>query len=231
MGRNRSQDGQRPCLRAFLKAALPLALLWAMAFLHGCSGPGNSASLSRGAMPPVSAAQGVARIHALPTLFNLAEGLVYQLEENARQGSLSGMPLVVTSSVSIDNLAETSRFGRLLGEAIGSELFRRGADVRDIRNTGSLQVMPLEGEMALSRQAQMLAKEVDAQAVVVGTYGLTDASVVVNIRMLDIATGRIFSVAMSEIARTSTIESMLHPEGFSAGGELGGPTTFDRLQE
>jgi TolB-like protein len=177
------------------------------------------------------AGQGVVRIHALPTLFNLAEGLVYQLEENARQGALGGMPVVVTSAVSIDNLAETSRFGRLLSEAIGSELFRRGADVRDIRNTGSLQVMPLEGEMALSRQAEMLARQVDAQAVVVGTYGLTDASVVVNIRMLDIATGRIFSVAMSEIARTSTIESMLHPEGFSQGGELGGPTTFDRLQE
>ena len=209
-------------MRLFIASALILAAA-------GCSGGVRSTAIRTG-QEQGPAAIGVVQVSAMPTIFHLAQGLVSQLEANARSGILEGNTVAVTTSVSIDDLTETSRFGRLLSEAIGSELFRHGAEVKEIRNTGSLNVVPLEGELALSRRAKLLADEVDASAVLVGTYGLTDSSVVVNIRLVDMASGRICSVAMAEIARTSTIESMLSPEGLGSGLSAM-PSTFDRLQQ
>ena len=213
------------CAGTVVRLLTAAALIFAAA---GCSH--KTASVHETGRDRGPAAIGVVQVSAMPTIFHLAQGLVSQLEANARSGILEGNTVAVTTSVSIDDLTETSRFGRLLSEAIGSELFRHGAEVKEIRNTGSLNVVPLEGELALSRRAKLLADEVDASAVLVGTYGLTDSTVVVNIRLVDMASGRICSVAMAEIARTSTIESMLNPEGLGSGSG-GLPSTFDRLQE
>jgi TolB-like protein len=60
---------------------------------------------------------------------------------------------------------------------------------------------------------EKLAEDVDARAVLAGTYGVGATSVVVNIRMIDFMTGDIISVAMTELARTKAIDSLLlNPE-------------------
>ncbi len=216
-----------------------LLLILGILMAGGCSGPGRHTihdpafDFRAGDGAESASSSAVAMSHVFPTIFNLAQGLACQLQQNARQDITNGYPMIVTSSVSIDNLSVSSRFGRVLSESISSELFRKGADIRDIRQMDGVVAIPRRGEMALSRNVTELAKELEASAVLVGTYGLTDSSVIVNIRLIEIGTGRLISVAMAEIARTNTVESMINADTHQMEARMEGPepTTYDKLQD
>jgi len=166
---------------------------------------GQPVTRDRGAIRPAVA--------AMPTIFHVAAGIASQIRANMRGESLQEWPCIVTTLADIDDLQRSSRFGRVLAEAIGSELFKQGGVVRDVRSARSLFVQPQNGELILSRDVEKLAEDVDARAVLAGTYSVGATSVVVNIRMIDFMTGDIISVAMTELARTRTIDSLLlNPE-------------------
>ncbi len=144
-----------------------------------------------------------------PTIFNVAQGLALQLQQNMREGSLADYPCVVTTLAQIDRLDKSSRFGRVMAEAIGAEIFRQGGNVREVRTAESIMLEPQEGEFSLSREASEIDSSVDADAVVVGTYGVGRHSVAITVRMIDIQNHNVLSVAMTEIARTETVDSLL----------------------
>ncbi len=144
-----------------------------------------------------------------PTIFNVAQGLALQLQQNMRDGSLADYPCVVTTLAQIDRLDKSSRFGRVMAEAIGAEIFRQGGSVREVRTADSIMLEPNEGEFSLSREASEIGSSVDADAVVVGTYGVGRHSVAITLRMIDIQNHSVLSVAMTEIARTEAVDSLL----------------------
>ncbi len=161
----------------------------------------------------VSSGQGgemMAYAHPLPTIFHVAEGLAAQLKANLRDDDLGNYQCIVTTIVDIDDLTRSSRFGRLLAEALGSEIFRQGGNVVEIRSGRALMVAPKNGELTLTRDAKELSKDVHADSVVVGTYAVGESSVAVTIRLLDIPSNRLLSVAMTELARTPTIDQLLY---------------------
>ncbi len=172
-------------------------------------------------------AQAQPRSHAYsamyPAIFNVAQGLALQLQQNLRDGSLSEHPCIVTTLADIDDLSRSSRFGRVMAEALGAEIFRQGGVVREARMTGSIALEPGEGEFALSRNAVETAKSVAASAVVAGTYGVGIQSVAVTVKLVDITTGNVLSVAMAEIARTPAVDSLLDASSEPT------PTVYDRL--
>ncbi len=144
-----------------------------------------------------------------PTIFNVAQGLALQLQQNMRDGSLADYACVVTTLAQIDSLDKSSRFGRVMAEAIGAEIFRQGGNVREVRTADSIMLEPEEGEFSLSREASEIANSIDADAVVVGTYGVGRHSVAITVRMIDIQNRNVLSVAMTEIARTEAVDSLL----------------------
>ena len=158
-----------------------------------------------------------------PTIFHVARGLALQLDRNMRDGSLAEHPCVVTTLADIDNLSKSSRFGRVMAEALGAEMFRQGAAVRDVRTADSIMLESAQGEFVLSREADEIKDNISAGAVVAGTYGIGRHSVAITIRLIDMKTRGILSVAMAEIARNRTVDSMI-----KAGTEPS-PTVYDRL--
>ena len=165
--------------------------------------------------------------NVMPTIFQVAQGLAFQLRQNLREDDLRAWPCIVTSFADIDNLNSSSRFGRLLAEAVSSQLFRQGAVIRDVRSAKSLFVQPRNGELILSRNAKSLAKQMDARAVIAGTYGKGASSVAVNIRMIDLQTRAVVSVAMTELARTPAIEALLGREKKTGKMDTPLPTAYD----
>ena len=80
-------------------------------------------------------------------------------------------PLIIATFVNVNNLEESSSFGRILSEQIGSRFVQRGLKVIELKlRQDSIFIGEGKGEFLLSRDIQELSKTYNAAAVVVGTY-------------------------------------------------------------
>lgn len=124
------------------------------------------------------------------------------------RGNTAG-PIAVTTFVDIDNLYQSSTFGRILGEQLMSELSMLGYNVIELRQAEAMQIMYDQGELGLSRDIHTLKKHRDLSAIVVGTYAISPVRVYVNARLLDPETSMIVSVGSVEMAKTGEIARLL----------------------
>lgn len=141
-------------------------------------------------------------------LFNA--GVIFIAEQIDRNVSLDDrqLPTVVNSIVDLNNLAETSAFGRLVGEHLIHELQVRGWPVSDIRLSKNL-IINDSGEFSLSRDLRRLRDLMPAANVVTGTYTATKDGVLLNIRVLNLETGRIVSSAQTRFVRDRFLASLV----------------------
>lgn len=123
-------------------------------------------------------------------------------------GNLSG-PIVVTTFVDVNNLYETSSFGRILSEQLISELSMRGFNVIELRLAEALQIMNDKGEFGLSRDLATLKREHKISTIVTGTYATSPDRVYLNVRMIDPKTSFINSVGSVEMAKSEEIARLL----------------------
>jgi len=144
-----------------------------------------------------------------PDFFGLGEEVAQQLARNFHHGKATGMSLMLTTMVEVDNLYATSRFGRTFTESLSTRLFRHGFGVVEIRKASEVLVKNNSGELMLSRDAKMLAKEQRVHGIVVGIYSLTPQTVILNVRILDAASQDVLSVAGVEIQRSGNINHLL----------------------
>jgi TolB-like protein len=102
-----------------------------------------------------------------------------------KQGIYAKQPLLVSSFVNIDNLQQSSTFGRVIAEQIGSRFAQHGYKIIEMKmRTGSIFVQEKTGELVLSRQLREISFQHDAYAVVVGTYGESKESVYVTAKLV-----------------------------------------------
>lgn len=124
------------------------------------------------------------------------------------RGSASA-PIAVATFVDLDNLYDSSTFGRLLAEQLMSELSMKGYNVIEIRHSDALQVMADQGEFGLSRDTGRLRTHQDISGLVVGTYTVSPVRVYVNARLIDPASSIILSSGTVEMSKTDEITQML----------------------
>lgn len=118
----------------------------------------------------------------------------------ARSHSLAkDRPLIVTTMVSVDDLNQSSTFGRLASQMLSNRLSQQGYLVQDATLMRALEVKPETGELVLSRDASKLSGSIHAQAVVAGTYAVAYKEVYLNIRLLNALDGSILSSVDVEI--------------------------------
>ena len=149
------------------------------------------------------------RLAALaPDFFGVGEELARQLIANQREGG-DGDRLIFTTLVNLDDLHQTSKFGRTLSESLATQLFQHGYGVVELRKTASIMVLDKTGEMVLSRDTVRLAGQYEANALVAGTYSLTPKTVIINVKMLDVRSQEVLSVAGMELERSAPINYLL----------------------
>ncbi len=103
-------------------------------------------------------------------------------------------PVFITTPVNNDNLKKSSSFARSLQNSIAAEFVRQGFAVKEIKLRGNVVINQGEGEFMLSRDLMELKEKQRAQAVVVGTYTLTDRVMYLSIRLVRPGDGSILSV-------------------------------------
>lgn len=94
------------------------------------------------------------------------------LERNLKADLSKDQPLIVASFVNVDNLTQSSTFGRMLAEHVASRLSQKGYKIIELRlRQTSIFIKEGKGEFMLSRDVRDLGREHNAAAVVVGAYG------------------------------------------------------------
>lgn len=116
-------------------------------------------------------------------LANLVYDAAQMLGERS-EGLAKDRPIIVTTIVSVDDLKQSTTFGRLVSELIANRLEQRGYLVRDVRYMGALELRPETGERVLSREASKVSRSINAQAVVAGTYAIGGWKIYLNLRLL-----------------------------------------------
>jgi len=111
-------------------------------------------------------------------------GLCKKLLTNAREGVADEYAVMVSTFVNLNNLYATSSLGRYLAEQMIGELQLAGVEVVEVRKSPGILVSRNHGEYGLSRDMDELAFVQPVQAMVVGTYSVTDGEIFVNARLL-----------------------------------------------
>lgn len=93
-------------------------------------------------------------------------------------------PVLVATLVNNNNLADTSNFGRTLQNHIATGLVARGYAVKEMKLRHDLLVQAQRGEFMLSRHLSDLVTKQRAQAVVIGTYSMSNRVMYLSVRLV-----------------------------------------------
>ncbi len=92
--------------------------------------------------------------------------------------------ILVASFVNIDNLEESSTFGRTVSEYIASRLTQNGYKVVEMKLRRSVFMKKDAGEFVLSRDLDEIRTRHNAQSIVLGTYSVAKSVVYISARMV-----------------------------------------------
>jgi TolB-like protein len=94
-----------------------------------------------------------------------------KLADNVAQAIEPSDTLIVASFVNVNNLEESSSFGRIIAEQIASRFAQRGQKIIELKlRQNSIFISEGKGEFMLSRDLREISRTHNASAVVVGTY-------------------------------------------------------------
>ena len=141
-------------------------------------------------------------------------GLIYEAADRVVDAAVNAglsrdKPIIIATSVNVDDLADSSTFGRLASQLVSSRLAQRGYMVRDVTYTQALVITPETGEMVLSREASKIAAENDAQAVVAGAYAVGGQKIYLNLRMLAASNGQVMSAVDVSVPLNEDTQRMI----------------------
>jgi len=101
--------------------------------------------------------------------------------------------ILVTTIADIDDLNDSTSFGRLLGEQISARLAQIGLTVVEAKFYQGLSFIPHTGEFILSRELREWGQIRHADVFVAGTYAVGKDTVYITLKMLNFTDSHILS--------------------------------------
>jgi len=152
--------------------------------------------------------------------YNGADDLV----SDARYTVGPNTPILVGTLNNVDKLERSNTFGRMTSEQISARFTQRGFMVSELKMRNSVNIKeglanPSEsGEYLLSRDVQSIGSEHAASAAVTGTYAVAGNQIYVNLKMIDVATGKIISATDYAVPLSSNIRELVESDASSFYG-------------
>jgi len=135
-----------------------------------------------------------------PNLLNTSHEAVDRLTSIAKQNSaLTGVelsaksPIIVASFVDINQMEQSSAFGRIIAEQFASRLIQKGYYVVELKLRKNIFIKEKAGEFLLSRKIKEITANHNAQGIVVGTYAVAANNIYLTAKIVDPKTNRILS--------------------------------------
>lgn len=124
-------------------------------------------------------------------------------------GKPTGGPLIVATVVNIDALEQSSTLGRLISEQVSARFSQLGFSMIEMKFRTAVYMRRTEGELMLSREINEVARVNQAQAVIVGTYGVSGQAVFVNMKIVQPGNNVVLAAYDYVLPYNSEIRSML----------------------
>lgn len=131
------------------------------------------------------------------------------LIKNLPKEMLSDSPLLVASFVNLDDLKESSTFGKMVSEQILSRFKHLGYTAIEMKLRTETFIKDDSGEFSLSRELSEISTKHNAQAVVVGSYAAASDRVYLTVRVISVADSRILASYDYNIPMTRDVFKML----------------------
>ena len=103
------------------------------------------------------------------------------------------MAVLTTTFVDNNDLSQTSHFGRILQDHIGSRFVQQGYTVNELRMRNSLNIEEKSGETMLSRNLSLIKPSQNAQAVLVGTISRSQRTLYITAKLVSPKNGAVLS--------------------------------------
>ena len=143
---------------------------------------------------------------------NLIDTTYYHTEQLLNKENIlyPGDRVVLASIVDINNLDNTTQFGRTITEEVAKEFIDRGYQVIDVRaSLRGVVVKRRKGEFYITRDVENLARAVRANAIFYGTYSVGKNYVYVNLKLINPKTHVVLNSIDYRIPLTDDIKKML----------------------
>lgn len=119
-------------------------------------------------------------------------------------------PVIVATLVNINALEESSPLGRLISEQVGARLAQNGHRVVELKIRQKLYMKRNEGELMLTREIKDIARQQDAQALVIGTYAESADRVFINLKLTQIETNITLAAVDYALPLDMNVRSLLY---------------------
>lgn len=122
-------------------------------------------------------------------------------------------PVLVATMVQLDDLEKTSTLGRMVMQQVASRLSQYGYRVIESRLRMDMSIRPREGEFMLTREvARLMQTQYAAQAVLVGSYVESPASVFCSLRLIRLDDGAVVAAYEYQLPNGGEVRSMLRKD-------------------
>ena len=183
-------------LRSLCAPIRVMMLLFTMLVLTGCSTLGNNAQPEE----------------PKPDLSQLAHQAAQQMVAN-NPDLTRYSPMIAATFVSIDNLSQSSTFGRISSEIMASALAQQGMQVREVKMRDSMFIEESVGELILSRQVQRLSAQHNARSILMGTYAPGQDYLYVSARVVRAGDAMVLGSADFQLPLDNNMRSLLEGQG------------------
>lgn len=122
-------------------------------------------------------------------------------------------PMIAATFVSIDNLSQSSTFGRISSEIMASALAQQGMQVREVKMRDSMFIEESVGELILSRQVQRLSAQHNARSILMGTYAQGQDYLYVSTRVVRSGDAMVLGSADFRVKLDNNMRSLLEGQG------------------
>ncbi|HBP42287.1 MAG: FlgO family outer membrane protein [Vreelandella alkaliphila] len=185
-------------LRGLAVGARLLIAALLMLFLAGCTALGNN--------------NGTRNAEPQPDLSELAHEAAAQMVAS-NPDLTRHSPMIAATFVSIDNLSQSSTFGRISSEIMASALARQGMQVREVKMRDSMFIEETVGELILSRQVQRLSAQHNARSILMGTYAQGQDYLYVSARVVRAGDAMVLGSADFKLPLDNNTRSLLEGQG------------------
>ena len=141
--------------------------------------------------------------------YGAVDGLLAKQNRSPILSANSGKRVLVATVVSLDQLDKATTFGRLVSEQMASRLAQRGISVAELKLRDSLYINARQGELLLSREAQNIVSNANADFVVVGTYADAGEAVYVTVKLINPGDSTVLSAHNFSIFKSSYVAQLM----------------------
>lgn len=126
-------------------------------------------------------------------------------------------PIAVGTLSDVNAMETSSALGRLIAEQIASRLVHLGHTVAEVRLRNAINVKAGRdsGEYMTSRDPSFLAPTTNVGAIVTGTYTVGSEHVHINLRLIDVNSGRIVSAYDYQLENEDNVRELVQTDSGS----------------